>query len=141
MLPETAVYKAFNLNIVLAHVKLYGSGLILHSLWATKYPESRSKMLECLQGLVDICTHIRKHQHPHLGLVNITHMMNAIRVITRELKRPEVRENTSLANSHYRSIESLLDFLDDTMTLLPAWADVLLTLKVPLIAAADSLSD
>ncbi|KAF8316586.1 hypothetical protein DL93DRAFT_2077824 [Clavulina sp. PMI_390] len=130
----------FNLQVVLGYLILYGSGLVLHSLWAAHHPRSRTKMLECLQALIDICALSRKHKRPHLGLSNMVHMMNAVRLMARELQRPEVRENAKLSVSYCLSIEMLLDFLDDTMIFFPAWVDILFPLKDSLTTAAISLS-
>ncbi|KAF8309039.1 hypothetical protein DL93DRAFT_2217568 [Clavulina sp. PMI_390] len=131
---------AFNHSIVLGHMTLYGSGLILHSLWAAHNPESRPKRLECLEALVDICAQARKHKHPHLGLVNIVHMLNAVRFIACELQRPEAKENAILTASYLEYIEILLDFLDNTMLFFPGWVGLLLELKDTLTVAAMSLS-
>ncbi|KAF8309046.1 hypothetical protein DL93DRAFT_1797617 [Clavulina sp. PMI_390] len=129
----------FDVNVVVGYATLYGSGLVLHSLWANHTPESRAKMLECLQGLVDICTHTRNCKRPHLGLMSAVHIINAVRLIAHELVRSKVKGNTSLSVSYCLTIESLLDFLDDTMLFFPAWVDVLLPLKDTLTAAATSL--
>ncbi|KAF8309037.1 hypothetical protein DL93DRAFT_2231218 [Clavulina sp. PMI_390] len=129
----------FNTHATIGHVMLYGSGLVLHSLWAAHDPQSRAKMLECLQALIDICAHSRKHKRPHLGLVNIVHVMNAVRLIACELRRPETKENVDLTVSYCHSVESLLDFIDGTMIYFPAWVDSLMGLKDTLTAAATSL--
>ncbi|KAF8316899.1 hypothetical protein DL93DRAFT_724033 [Clavulina sp. PMI_390] len=129
-----------NLDTIRVHVSLYGCGLVLHTLWAAHHPESRVTMLEYLQRLVNICALSQEHKQSRLGLVNMVHIMNAARVIGRELRRSEVRENPGLSVSHCLSIESLLDFLDDTVVLLPAWSGVLLPLKEPLIVALNGLS-
>ncbi|KAF8316587.1 hypothetical protein DL93DRAFT_744018 [Clavulina sp. PMI_390] len=138
--PTPGASNPFNLRVVLGHVILYGSGLVLHSLWAAQESESRTKMFSCLQGIVDICAHSRKQKRPHLGLVNIVHMMNAIRLLARELQRSGTRGNAKLSVSYCLSIESLLEFLDNTIVFFPAWADVLVTLKAPLLTAANSIS-
>ncbi|KAF8309023.1 hypothetical protein DL93DRAFT_2170662 [Clavulina sp. PMI_390] len=129
-----------NASIALGHVTLYGIGLILHSSLATYHRESRAKMFECLQGLVDISAHIRDQKYSHLSIVNIFHIMNAVRVIARELRGSKAKENAGLSISHCRSIELLLDFLDDVIKSLPAWVEAPLALKETLEAAANSLS-
>ncbi|KAF8316901.1 hypothetical protein DL93DRAFT_2154593 [Clavulina sp. PMI_390] len=129
----------FNLNFVLGYVTLHGSGVVLHSLWAFQRPQSRTQILACLQGLVDIYGHARNHQRPHVNL-HIVHIMNALRIIAQEVRRADTREDTRLCLSYYLFIEWLLDFLDDTMAFLPAWVEVLSSLKDPLTAAIDSLT-
>ncbi|KAF8309058.1 hypothetical protein DL93DRAFT_1800758 [Clavulina sp. PMI_390] len=131
---------AFNSHSVFGHITLYGSGLILHSLRANYHPQSRAKMFECIEALVDICASAREHRRLHLGLVNVVHIMNAVRVIARGLQRSEVKGNAALSMDHCRSIELLLDFLDDIMLLFPAWVDTPVALKDTLVAAANSLS-
>ncbi|KAF8309045.1 hypothetical protein DL93DRAFT_1799540 [Clavulina sp. PMI_390] len=79
-------------------------------------------MLQCLQGLVDICTHTRNCKRPHLGLICIVHMMNAVRLIAHELTQSKSRENPKILASYCLSMELLLDFLDDTMIFFPAWS-------------------
>ncbi|KAF8309047.1 hypothetical protein DL93DRAFT_2170678 [Clavulina sp. PMI_390] len=130
----------FDINIVLGYATLYGSGLVLHSLWAAHDPAARPKMLECLQGLVNICTHTKNSKRPHLGLISIVHMMNAVRLIAHELKRSTVKKDATLSVSYCVAIGSLLDFLDDTMVFFPAWVDVLSALRSTLTSAATSLS-
>ncbi|KAF8309026.1 hypothetical protein DL93DRAFT_1796689 [Clavulina sp. PMI_390] len=131
---------AMNSHSVFGYITLYGSGLILHNSWAVHHPESRPKMLECLQALVDICSSAREHRRLYLGLVNSVHIMNAVRVIARELRRSEARNNHVLSIDHCRSVELLLDFLDDIMLLFPAWVEAPVALKDSLVAAANSLS-
>ncbi|KAF8305631.1 hypothetical protein DL93DRAFT_2232963 [Clavulina sp. PMI_390] len=77
-------FDPFRPNIISAHFTPYGSGVILHSLWATRHPESRVKMFGCLQGFLGICAHVPKHLRPNAGL-EVIHVMNSIRLIAREL--------------------------------------------------------
>ncbi|KAF8311464.1 hypothetical protein DL93DRAFT_2083223 [Clavulina sp. PMI_390] len=130
----------FDINMVLGCATLYGSGLVLHSLWADLYPESQAKMLECLRCLVDVCAQTKAYKHPHLGLMSVVHLMNAVRLIAHELKRSRSRENIELLASYFLAVDLLLDFLDDSMVFFPAWVDVLPTLKDTLTASAHSLS-
>ncbi|KAF8309028.1 hypothetical protein DL93DRAFT_1796721 [Clavulina sp. PMI_390] len=130
----------FNTHTVFGYITLYGSGLILHRSRATHDADSRAKMFECLQALVDICASARDRRRLYMGLVNTVHMMNAVRVIARELQRSEAKENPALSISHCHSIVLLLDFLDDIMLLFPAWVEAPLVLKDTLVSAATSLS-
>ncbi|KAF8309027.1 hypothetical protein DL93DRAFT_2170666 [Clavulina sp. PMI_390] len=134
------VSSAFDSHSVYGCIALYGSGLILHSLWASYRVESRAKMFECVQALVDICAGARKHRRLYSGLVNAVHIMNAIRILAHELQRLEANANAALSISYCQSIEVLLDALDDIMLLFPAWVEAPVTLRGALIAAANSLS-
>ncbi|KAF8317641.1 hypothetical protein DL93DRAFT_2095622 [Clavulina sp. PMI_390] len=49
-------------HIFLAHITMYGSGMVLHSLQASKNPEARRDMLKNLQSLIDICKESRGPQ-------------------------------------------------------------------------------
>ncbi|KAF8304938.1 hypothetical protein DL93DRAFT_2233306 [Clavulina sp. PMI_390] len=133
----------FNPHLLLAHTTLYGSGLILHSVRSGDDPEARFKMLECAQALVGICEHVRGHKRlrkVQAGLVNVVHVMNAIRVFARELKKPDVRGNARLSTNYCHTIELLLDFIDDTTLLFPAWTDTPVLLKDTLTAAVSTLT-
>ncbi|KAF8299647.1 hypothetical protein DL93DRAFT_604082 [Clavulina sp. PMI_390] len=87
----------FNPRIVLAHAALYGSGLILHSVRADDDANSKRKMFECVRALIEICDNGRKNKRHHVGLMNSSHMMNAVRVIARELRRSQAKENAGLS--------------------------------------------
>ncbi|KAF8309041.1 hypothetical protein DL93DRAFT_2170673 [Clavulina sp. PMI_390] len=130
----------FQPHVILAHATLYGSGLILHSLRANEDAESKRKMLQCAQGLVEICDNARGNRRLHVGMVNAAHMMNAVRIFARELQRSAVRETAERSIDYCRSIELLLDYLDDMVSSLPAWANAPVALKSTLLAAAASLS-
>ncbi|KAF8305132.1 hypothetical protein DL93DRAFT_2233180 [Clavulina sp. PMI_390] len=135
-------FNTFNPHLLFAHTTLYGSGLVLHSVLAGDDTEARRKMLECLRALVGICEHVRGHKRlrlVQLGLLNLVHIINALRVIIRELRRPEVKENARLSASYCYAIELLLDFIDDTIVLFPAWADTPVIIKDKLAAALVSL--
>ncbi|KAF8310879.1 hypothetical protein DL93DRAFT_2230036 [Clavulina sp. PMI_390] len=119
--PLSGVPDASSSDIALGHFELYGIGLILHSSWVTRRAESRAKMLECVQGLVDISTHVRNLKQSHLSLLNIFHIVNAIRMIARELRASGMKGNAALSLGYCHSIELLLDFLDDVIITLPAW--------------------
>ncbi|KAF8322027.1 hypothetical protein DL93DRAFT_2223639 [Clavulina sp. PMI_390] len=134
--------KTFNASLLLAHIMLCGSELILHSLRSGEDAEARRKMLHCVQKLLDICEIVRNHKKLHtvrVGLVNAIHAMNAVRAITRELRRPETIENARLSVSYCEAIEMLLDFLDEIVSLFPAWAQTPALLKDPLLAVASSV--
>ncbi|KAF8309042.1 hypothetical protein DL93DRAFT_1798742 [Clavulina sp. PMI_390] len=111
-----------NPHIILAYSVLYGSGLILHSLRAHEDAEARGKMFHCVQALVEICDNAR------------------VRILSRELQRPGAQHTAELSISYCRSIELLLDYLDDLSLFLPAWADAPVALKNTLLAAAASIS-
>ncbi|KAF8309024.1 hypothetical protein DL93DRAFT_1796444 [Clavulina sp. PMI_390] len=138
--PSLKGLTAFSPSLVLGHVTLHGTGLILHSSRAVHNAESRVKLLECLERLIDISIMVQNQRQPHLGLLNIFHIMNAVRVIARELHGPAAKENVGRSINYCQSIEVLLEFLDKVMIRLPAWVEAPLTLKDTLIAAAHSLS-
>ncbi|KAF8304936.1 hypothetical protein DL93DRAFT_411836 [Clavulina sp. PMI_390] len=103
-------------DLLLVHTTLYGSGLILHSARAENDVNARRDMLRCVQALVYICEDIRAHQHIHkvrIGYVNLVHMVNAIRVIASDLRRPETRKNVQLSARNCRDIELFLDFIEE----------------------------
>ncbi|KAF8311355.1 hypothetical protein DL93DRAFT_1478003 [Clavulina sp. PMI_390] len=131
---------SYNPHTILSNATLYGSGLVLHSLRAGQSVESKRKLLECVQALVDICDNARGNKRLHVGLVNAGHMMNATRIIAKELRRREVKENAGLSIQYCHWIELLLDYLDDTTLLFPAWNDAFVALKDTLVTAAKSLS-
>ncbi|KAF8305886.1 hypothetical protein DL93DRAFT_2232859 [Clavulina sp. PMI_390] len=115
----------FNSNNLVAHAILYGSGLIVYSLRAREDSDAKAKMLQCVQALVDTAQK--------------THMMNAVRVLAHELQKPEAQENATLSTNHCRAIEALLEYLDDTIALYPAWYDAPVSLKDALTAAITAL--
>ncbi|KAF8309001.1 hypothetical protein DL93DRAFT_2086164 [Clavulina sp. PMI_390] len=119
---------------------LFGSELLLHSFRAKDEAASRRKLLECVQSLVDICDNAEGSRDIHLGLVNAMHMMNSVRVIARELQGSKVRQTAGLSINYCRSIELLLDFVDDSISVFPAWADAPVSLMDTLTAAVNSLS-
>ncbi|KAF8309025.1 hypothetical protein DL93DRAFT_2231211 [Clavulina sp. PMI_390] len=134
------VSNKFTSQSVFGYLTLYGSGLIIHSLWAIHRAESRAKMFECVRALVDICAGARGHRGLYLGLASAVHIMNAIRIIARELRRSEAKANSALSINYCQSLEVLLDALEDIMSVFPAWADTPAVLRDTLLATADSLS-
>ncbi|KAF8309031.1 hypothetical protein DL93DRAFT_1796698 [Clavulina sp. PMI_390] len=131
-----------NPHTIFGHIMLYGSGLVLHSSLANHNSESRAKMLECTQALIDICTsaHDPGQRRLYLGLANAVHMMNAIRVISQEIQHSKANRSPSLLTNYCSSIELMLDFLDDVTVLFPAWANGLVTFRRTLTATASSLN-
>ncbi|KAF8312122.1 hypothetical protein DL93DRAFT_2098457 [Clavulina sp. PMI_390] len=116
-----------NPDILFSHAALYGSLLVIYSLEAGNDAQARSEMLRCAQRLARICTELRGHKHLRMiqsSLVPMVHMMNAIRILAHELRRSDVRGNTSVSIEYCRCIEVLLDFLDSTTALYPAWMDL-----------------
>ncbi|KAF8312620.1 hypothetical protein DL93DRAFT_2081863 [Clavulina sp. PMI_390] len=133
---------SFNSNILVAHATLYGSGVILHSLRAGEDFESRAALLLCVKSLVDVSEKVRGHRRLHpvqAGLISMIHMMNAVRILAHELQKPEAHGNARLSAEYCDAMEILLDYLDDTISLYPAWLDAPLSLKGALITAANTL--
>ncbi|KAF8305249.1 hypothetical protein DL93DRAFT_362455 [Clavulina sp. PMI_390] len=122
-IPHPNSSPSFDPNLALAHIMLCGSGIILHGFWAIYHPESRGKMLECLQMLINICKNVPKGKRHHISLVGITQIMSAIRVIARELQRSSAKENHRLSIKYCYSMEFLLDFLDEQISCSPAWGE------------------
>ncbi|KAF8312692.1 hypothetical protein DL93DRAFT_1298787 [Clavulina sp. PMI_390] len=120
---------------IFEHTTPYGTGLILYSLRAGKDLEARRKLFHCVQALVDICRYARVHKNSgrvQIGFANLSHIMNAIRVITQELRQPETSRDPKASLSYCTSIETLLDFVDDVVLLWPAWSNSPAMLKDPL---------
>ncbi|KAF8304931.1 hypothetical protein DL93DRAFT_2172870 [Clavulina sp. PMI_390] len=132
----------FNPHLLLVHITIYGSGMILHSVRADQDVEARRKMLQCVEGLLDVCEIVRGNKRlrrVQSGLLNAAHMMNAVRIVARELQRSGRKGNARVSTSNCYAIELLLDFIDDITLLNPAWTKTPLLLKAPLSAAASSL--
>ncbi|KAF8312690.1 hypothetical protein DL93DRAFT_2098163 [Clavulina sp. PMI_390] len=122
-LENPSASKSYN---IFEHTTPYGSGLILYSLRAGKDLEARRKLLHCVQALVDICRYASVHKNSgkvQIGFANLFHIMNAIRVIARELRQPETSRDVMASLSYCASIETLLDFIDDVVSLWPAWSN------------------
>ncbi|KAF8308635.1 hypothetical protein DL93DRAFT_1868254 [Clavulina sp. PMI_390] len=140
--PLAVVINDHESKILFSHATLFGSSAILHSLYAGQDLKARSEMLRCVETLVGICKQLRGHEHlrsVHSSIVPMVHMMNAIRILAHELRRPEVQANAALATRHCHSIEILLDFLGSMTALHPAWSDSPEVLKETLNGAIDSL--
>ncbi|KAF8317630.1 hypothetical protein DL93DRAFT_2165489 [Clavulina sp. PMI_390] len=130
-------------HIFLVHVTVYGSGMVLHSLRASKDPEARREMLRNLRSLVDACEEIRGPKRSdvvHAGLPSMRHVMNAIRVLAHELRAPEARQSSQLSIHYCETIEVLLDFLDDLTISYPAWADAPVPLADVIVPAVNALA-
>ncbi|KAF8317645.1 hypothetical protein DL93DRAFT_515639 [Clavulina sp. PMI_390] len=130
-------------HIFFAHVTLYGSGMVLHSLQASKIPEARRELLRNLQSLVNICEEFRgprRQVRVQTALASMRHIMNAIRVLVHELRAPEAKENIRLSIYYCDTIEFLLDFLDDMTMSYSAWADAPTTLADAIIPAVNALT-
>ncbi|KAF8323981.1 hypothetical protein DL93DRAFT_64140 [Clavulina sp. PMI_390] len=131
-----------NPHLLVAHTTLYGSGMILHSLRSDTNSEARGHMLACARRLLEICEKIRGHARlfkVQTALMPMLHMMNAIRVVARELRASVVRGDATQCADYCLAIESALDFLDDVTTSYPAWVDVPIALKDTLLSAARTL--
>ncbi|KAF8304934.1 hypothetical protein DL93DRAFT_412130 [Clavulina sp. PMI_390] len=113
-------------NMLLVNPFLLGIGLLMHSVRAGDDMEARRRMYQCLQALVEISQHV--------------HMMNAIRVLARELQHSETRGNSKLSTTKCNYIESLLDFIEEVVVLFPAWAETPVLLKETLTTALNSLA-
>ncbi|KAF8310833.1 hypothetical protein DL93DRAFT_1562781 [Clavulina sp. PMI_390] len=148
-----------NSTALLLHATLYGSSAIFHSLFAGKDARARSEMLRCVQMLVDLCSQLQRHQNTRMmqpSLVPMVsscsslldwrililwqvHMMNALRILAHELRRPDVQENPTISSEYCRSIEVLLDFLEGMIGFYPAWKNSLDLIKETLTSAMESL--
>ncbi|KAF8312691.1 hypothetical protein DL93DRAFT_1298933 [Clavulina sp. PMI_390] len=123
---------ALKSNNIFEHTTPYGSGLILYSVRAAKDPEARKQLLHCVEALVGICNYTRAHRYSgtvRIDFGNLLHIMNAIRVLARELRRLEIHTNPTISLNYCNHIESLLDFVDDVVLLWPAWSHSPATLK------------
>ncbi|KAF8305126.1 hypothetical protein DL93DRAFT_2089763 [Clavulina sp. PMI_390] len=131
-----------NINVLFAHTALNGSGLILHSLRAGDDLEARRKMLGYMRALVDALEKIKEHRRLHrvqTGLISMVHIMNTIRIVAHELQMPGTRGRTNLSADYCQALEVLLDYVDDSGLVYPAWANTHVTLKAPLTTAVKSL--
>ncbi|KAF8306831.1 hypothetical protein DL93DRAFT_2178402 [Clavulina sp. PMI_390] len=129
-------------NILISHTTLYGSSAILHSLYAGQTVQARSEMLQSVYMLVDISRKLQARKGfrgSQAPLVLITHMMNAIRILTHEIRRADVLENPTLCVEHCNSMKALLDFVDDTTARYPAWRYSPDVVKGMIAFAMDSL--
>ncbi|KAF8305884.1 hypothetical protein DL93DRAFT_2160121 [Clavulina sp. PMI_390] len=131
----------FNSNTLVAHAILYGSGLIIYSLRASGDNDAKAKRLQCVQALVDVAEKVKEHRRLHpvqAGLISMNHMINAVRVLAHELQKPEAQADATLSTNHCHAIEVLLEYLDDTIALYPAWRDAPVSLKDTLTAAVTA---
>ncbi|KAF8306986.1 hypothetical protein DL93DRAFT_2159673 [Clavulina sp. PMI_390] len=138
----SSVISTHNPHILLSHTTLYGSSLVLYSMFAGEDVKAKAEMLRSTYKLVEICKELRTHGHSynvHSSLIPMVHMMNAVRVLAKELRGSEARENTKLSIDYCTSIEILLDFLDSVTSWYPLWNDSPQMLKESLTKAIDSL--
>ncbi|KAF8312236.1 hypothetical protein DL93DRAFT_2082351 [Clavulina sp. PMI_390] len=135
---EAAASLNSNILILVAHATLYGSGIIVYSLRAGTDPEARGRMLQCVEALVDASEKVQAHRRIHparVGLLSMVHMMNAVRIIIHELQIGNTHHDPNLSLHYCDAIEVLLDYVDNTISLYPAWADAPLPLRNRLITA------
>ncbi|KAF8304865.1 hypothetical protein DL93DRAFT_414389 [Clavulina sp. PMI_390] len=140
--PQSSAGGILKGEMLSAHTAMYGNGLLLHTVRAGKDPAARRNMLECLDALLRICENVREHkrlERVRAGIMNAAFMMNAVRVVARELQRPEARKNVALSTHHCYSIDLFLDIIEDITFLNPAWADTPLLIKDTLTAALNSV--
>ncbi|KAF8294837.1 hypothetical protein DL93DRAFT_2103261 [Clavulina sp. PMI_390] len=126
--PLSAVINDTNSTILFSHTTLFGSSALLHSLYAGQDMKARSEMLRSHYPAI----------HDSLSLAGIqrqVHMINAVRILTHELRRPEVRKNVGVSINYCHSIETLLEFLGVMTELYPAWSNSPELLKETLTAA------
>ncbi|KAF8304932.1 hypothetical protein DL93DRAFT_411534 [Clavulina sp. PMI_390] len=135
----------FNPNMLLAHMMLYGSGLVLHNLPAERDMGAKGRLIHCVRALVNVCEKVRGTKRLHrvqAGMMNGIHMMNAVRVVAHELRQNGAqRENIRLLINDCYVIELFLDFIDDLILFNPAWTgttalvkDLLMDAVTPLVA-------
>ncbi|KAF8312689.1 hypothetical protein DL93DRAFT_1298207 [Clavulina sp. PMI_390] len=90
-----------------------------------------------------ICHYALAHRYSgrvQVGFGNLLHIMNAIRVLARELRRPGSHGNAKISLAYCNYIESLLDFVDEVVLLWPAWCHSPATLKDTLTATLTLLT-
>ncbi|KAF8290499.1 hypothetical protein DL93DRAFT_1087003 [Clavulina sp. PMI_390] len=143
-LQPSELSKAFGLGAVVAHSTLNGSGLILHSLRAGIDPEARRQMLRCMRGVVETVRKLQELRNiqksgAQASLMSMFHVMNAIRIVTQELQKSEVRRAANSSTHYFQSLEVLLDHLEDGSLIYPEWANTHAVLKEPLTTALQSL--
>ncbi|KAF8304860.1 hypothetical protein DL93DRAFT_2090044, partial [Clavulina sp. PMI_390] len=68
-----------------------------------------------------------------------THMMNAVRVVARELQRPDVRDNPRISADYCSTINVFLNFIENISSSSPEWVKIPAILKDSLTVAAESL--
>ncbi|KAF8317095.1 hypothetical protein DL93DRAFT_2077244, partial [Clavulina sp. PMI_390] len=131
----------FSPHLIFAHATLYGAGLILCGSCASEDAEARHCLLKYARLLADVCEHVGglSRLHKVQVAVPIIHMMNATRIIAHELKRSAAGTSPRLSTEYCSAIESILDFLDDVVSISPAWVDLPLSLKDTLSAAANAV--
>ncbi|KAF8317626.1 hypothetical protein DL93DRAFT_2226192 [Clavulina sp. PMI_390] len=130
-------------HIFLAHVTVYGSAIVLYSLQASKDSEARREMLRNVQSLANICEKFRGPNRSNLiqaSLPSMRHIMNAVRVLAHELRAPEAIESPRLSIHYCKTIEFLLDFLDNLTISYPAWVDAPTPLADVIVPAVTALN-
>ncbi|KAF8304937.1 hypothetical protein DL93DRAFT_412183 [Clavulina sp. PMI_390] len=141
--PAPGNMSALKTDNIFEHTTPYGSGLILYSVRAGTDIEARRNLLHCVQALVDICRYTRTHRNSgrvQIGFANLVHILNALRVIARELQRSDTRTNTKVLVNYCNNIGTLLDFIDDVVVLFPAWSNSPRVLKDTLISALTPIT-
>ncbi|KAF8323980.1 hypothetical protein DL93DRAFT_2162079 [Clavulina sp. PMI_390] len=133
--------ESFNPHIFIAHTTFYGCGLILYSLRASVDAEAKCLGLKHAQSLVEICKNLRGQPRHHRAQIAIPMlpMINALRIIARELRTAATSGNARMLIDYCCALESILDFFDDAILMCPAWSDLPLSLKDVLTATANAV--
>ncbi|KAF8305140.1 hypothetical protein DL93DRAFT_372450 [Clavulina sp. PMI_390] len=136
-------FGVFNSATLFAHITLYGCGLILNSLQAGVDVEAGHQVLGCTRALLDVLSKIRQLRRLHgvrAGLIPVVHVTNAARIIAHRLQSSKTRANMKLCTEYCQDLEILLDYVDETYSLYPAWAEAPIRLREEILVRLSSLA-
>ncbi|KAF8305124.1 hypothetical protein DL93DRAFT_2102183 [Clavulina sp. PMI_390] len=121
-------FGTFSSSTLFAYITLHGSGLVLHSARARGDLEARHQMVGSMRTLVDVLDKIQRLRRLHgiqTGLVPMLRNSKAGMMTAR------------LCTEYCSGLEILIDYIDDTHRLYPAWAGAPVMLKDQLMSVLN----